>query len=97
MLPPWTEALLSPKVFVGMWAIVIIYIIYPFHDKIACFSNLRTRNALLNGNTLNYDWDNGYTCHQLGSGSILVQLGQPYIIDSMRYALQAERQCLISR
>ncbi|XP_076667773.1 BTB (POZ) domain containing 9 isoform X1 [Andrena cerasifolii] len=47
----------------------------------------RTRNALLNGNTLNYDWDNGYTCHQLGSGSILVQLGQPYIIDSMRLLL----------
>ncbi|XP_076298372.1 BTB (POZ) domain containing 9 isoform X3 [Lasioglossum baleicum] len=47
----------------------------------------RTRNALLNGDTSNYDWDSGYTCHQLGSGSILVQLGQPYIIDSMRLLL----------
>ncbi|XP_076652574.1 BTB (POZ) domain containing 9 [Halictus rubicundus] len=47
----------------------------------------RTRNALLNGNTSNYDWDSGYTCHQLGSGSILVQLGQPYIIDSIRLLL----------
>lgn len=48
----------------------------------------RSRNALLNGDTSNYDWDSGYTCHQLGSGSILVQLGQPYIIDSIRYAIK---------
>ena len=44
----------------------------------------RSRNALLNGNTRDYDWDSGYTCHQLGSGSIVVQLAQPYIIGSMR-------------
>lgn len=44
----------------------------------------RSRNALLDGNITNYDWDSGYTCHQLGSGAILVQLGQPYMIDSMR-------------
>ncbi|XP_043487969.1 BTB/POZ domain-containing protein 9 [Polistes fuscatus] len=43
----------------------------------------RFRNTLLNGNTSDYDWDSGYTCHQLGSGSISIQLGQPYIIDSM--------------
>ncbi|OAD46978.1 BTB/POZ domain-containing protein 9 [Eufriesea mexicana] len=47
----------------------------------------RSRNALLNGDTSNYDWDSGYTCHQVGSGSILVQLGQPYVIDSMRLLL----------
>ncbi|XP_029676985.1 BTB/POZ domain-containing protein 9 [Formica exsecta] len=47
----------------------------------------RVRNNLLNGDTTNYDWDSGYTCHQLGSGSILVQLGQPYMIDSMRFLL----------
>jgi BTB/POZ domain-containing protein 9 len=47
----------------------------------------RTRNALLNGDVKNYDWDSGYTCHQLGSGVILVQLGQPYYIDSMRLLL----------
>nr|XP_050865113.1 BTB/POZ domain-containing protein 9 isoform X2 [Vespula vulgaris] len=47
----------------------------------------RIRNALLNGDTSDYDWDSGYTCHQLGSGSILIQLGQPYIIDSMRLLL----------
>ncbi|XP_015587658.1 BTB/POZ domain-containing protein 9 isoform X2 [Cephus cinctus] len=47
----------------------------------------RSRNALLNGDTSDYDWDSGYTCHQLGSGSILVQLGQPYMIDSMRLLL----------
>ncbi|GAB6031713.1 BTB/POZ domain-containing protein 9 [Chamberlinius hualienensis] len=47
----------------------------------------RSRNALLNGDTQNYDWDSGYTCHQLGSGSIVIQLAQPYFIDSMRLLL----------
>ena len=45
----------------------------------------RSRNALINGDTKNYDWDSGYTCHQLGSGAIVVQLAQPYIIGSMRW------------
>lgn len=36
----------------------------------------RTRNALLNGDYVNYDWDSGYTCHQLGSGEIVVRLGK---------------------
>lgn len=44
----------------------------------------RSRNALINGDTENYDWDSGYTCHQLGSGAIVVQLAQPFILDSMR-------------
>ncbi|XP_059355241.1 BTB/POZ domain-containing protein 9-like isoform X2 [Carassius carassius] len=44
----------------------------------------RSRNALLNGDTHNYDWDSGYTCHQLGSGAIVIQLAQPYIISSLR-------------
>ena len=44
----------------------------------------RSRNALINSETHNYDWDSGYTCHQLGSGAIVVQLAQPYIIGSMR-------------
>lgn len=47
----------------------------------------RTRNVLLNGDVKNYDWDSGYTCHQLGSGVILVQLGQPYWINSLRLLL----------
>ncbi|XP_030766538.1 BTB/POZ domain-containing protein 9 isoform X2 [Sitophilus oryzae] len=47
----------------------------------------RARNALLNGDTKQYDWDSGYTCHQLGSGAILIQLGQPYIISSLRLLL----------
>lgn len=36
----------------------------------------RTRNALINGNYIDYDWDSGYTCHQLGSGEIVVRLGK---------------------
>ncbi|ELK16558.1 BTB/POZ domain-containing protein 9 [Pteropus alecto] len=48
----------------------------------------RSRNALLNGDTKNYDWDSGYTCHQLGSGAIVVQLAQPYMIGSIRHLPQ---------
>lgn len=47
----------------------------------------RNKNSLLNGNTTDYDWDCGYTCHQLGSGNILIQLGQPYMISSFRILL----------
>lgn len=50
----------------------------------------RSRNALLNGEVGNYDWNIGYTCHQLGSGAIVVQLPQPYIIGSMRWETDAE-------
>ncbi|BFG02226.1 BTB/POZ domain-containing protein 9 [Drosophila madeirensis] len=47
----------------------------------------RTRNALINGDYVRYDWDSGYTCHQLGSGDIVVRLGQPYHVGSMRLLL----------
>nr|XP_058944996.1 BTB/POZ domain-containing protein 9-like [Pocillopora verrucosa] len=47
----------------------------------------RSRNALLNGEVGNYDWNIGYTCHQLGSGAIVVQLPQPYIVNTMRLLL----------
>ncbi|PAA89012.1 hypothetical protein BOX15_Mlig010289g1 [Macrostomum lignano] len=47
----------------------------------------RLRNALINGDTKNYDWDSGYTCHQLGNGAIVVQLSQPYYIGSMQLLL----------
>lgn len=52
----------------------------------------RCRNALLNGDISHYDWDSGYTCHQLGSGAIVIQLAQPYMLGSMRY----ERRCVNS-
>lgn len=47
----------------------------------------RHKNSLLNGNCRDYDWDSGYTCHQLGSGMIVIQLGQVYMIDSFRLLL----------
>lgn len=47
----------------------------------------RSRNALINGDILTYDWDSGYTCHQLGSGAIVVQLAQPYFVSCMRLLL----------
>ena len=47
----------------------------------------RDRNALINGDINTYDWDSGYTCHQLGNGAITVQLAQPYVLCSMRLLL----------
>ncbi|CAF1116051.1 unnamed protein product [Adineta steineri] len=47
----------------------------------------RMRNALINGDYQSYDWDSGYTCHQIGSGGIIIQLCQPYIVSSMRLLL----------
>lgn len=47
----------------------------------------RSRNALLNGEIRIYDWNIGYTCHQLGSGAIVIQLPQPYIISTMKLLL----------
>jgi BTB/POZ domain-containing protein 9 len=60
----------------------------------------RIRNALINGDFQSYDWDSGilpsesteriyvvrlgYTCHQIGSGGIIIQLCQPYVVSSMR-------------
>jgi len=57
------------------------------HSALVIEGVCRSRNALLNGDTSNYDWDSGYTCHQLGSGAIMVQLGQPYALDSLRMLL----------
>lgn len=84
MLLLWIKVQLLQKVFVGMLVVVYKCISFLLYNKLF---KCRSRNALLNGDTSNYDWDSGYTCHQVGSGSILVQLGQPYIIDSMRYIL----------
>ncbi|XP_051164686.1 BTB/POZ domain-containing protein 9 [Leptopilina boulardi] len=58
-------------------------------ERSACVTEgvSRARNALLDGDMLNYDWDSGYTCHQLNSGLIQIQLGQPYMLDSMRLLL----------
>eukprot|EP00795_Rhopilema_esculentum_P003370 gene3370-1720_t len=47
----------------------------------------RNRNALIDGDTKNYDWESGYTCHQIGSGCITIQLAQPFVIGSMRMLL----------
>ncbi|CAF2085115.1 unnamed protein product [Rotaria magnacalcarata] len=47
----------------------------------------RVRNALINGDYQSYDWDTGYTCHQIGSDGIVIQLSQPYVVSSMRLLL----------
>lgn len=46
----------------------------------------RVKNNLLSGNVTNCSYL-GNTSHQLGNGEILVQLGQPYIIGSLRLCL----------
>ena len=55
------------------------------HNAIVTEGVSRSRNALINGDIRQYDWDSGYTCHQLGSGCIVIQFPQPYIIGCMRY------------
>ena len=57
------------------------------HSSLVIEGVSRSRNTLINGNWEKYDWDTGYTCHQLGSGAIVVQLPQPFLIDSMRLLL----------
>ncbi|CAG5107005.1 Oidioi.mRNA.OKI2018_I69.chr1.g3101.t1.cds [Oikopleura dioica] len=47
----------------------------------------RTRDTLISGQLGEYDWEQGYTCHQLGVGAIVVQLAQPYVLGSMRLLL----------
>jgi BTB/POZ domain-containing protein 9 len=47
----------------------------------------RSQNVLINGDTENYDWENGYTCHRLGEGSVVIQLAQPFILGSCRMLL----------
>ncbi|BFZ07198.1 hypothetical protein BsWGS_10236 [Bradybaena similaris] len=44
-------------------------------------------NALIDGDTSYYDWNYGYTCHQIGSGAICIQLAQPYMLSTMRLLL----------
>ena len=47
----------------------------------------RSNVKFLNGSlSEDYDWDNGYVCHQINGNpcGIVIQLGQPYLIDSLR-------------
>ena len=58
-----------------------------FNSAVVVEGVSRERNVLLNGETTSYDWDSGYTCHQLGTGSgaILVELAQPYIVNNIKF------------
>lgn len=55
------------------------------NSAIEIYCGFKTISSL--GKTGGYDWDSGYTCHQLGSGAIVVQLAQPYVVASMRLLL----------
>nr|CDS33495.1 BTB (POZ) domain containing 9 [Hymenolepis microstoma] len=47
----------------------------------------RLRNSLIDGDFSVYNLNYGFTCHQLGNGSIDVQLSQPFLVSSMRFLL----------
>uniref|UniRef100_A0A0R3VY78 F5/8 type C domain-containing protein n=1 Tax=Taenia asiatica TaxID=60517 RepID=A0A0R3VY78_TAEAS len=47
----------------------------------------RLRNSLIDGDVSVYNLNYGFTCHQLGNGSIDVQLAQPFLVSSMRFLL----------
>lgn len=47
----------------------------------------RIKDVLLFGDSFVCDPDISFTCHQLGNGSITVQLAQPYMISSIRFLL----------
>ena len=47
----------------------------------------RIKDVLLFGDSFVCDPDISFTCHQLGNGSITVQLAQPYMIGSVRFLL----------
>ncbi|KAM3176902.1 hypothetical protein ACTXT7_005598 [Hymenolepis weldensis] len=47
----------------------------------------RLRNSLIDGDVSVYNLNYGFTCHQLGNGSIDVQLSQPFLVSSMRFLL----------
>lgn len=47
----------------------------------------RIKDVLLFGDSFVCDPDISFTCHQLGNGSITVQLSQPYLIGSIRFLL----------
>ncbi|CAH8636942.1 unnamed protein product [Heterobilharzia americana] len=57
------------------------------HGAIVLEGVSRNRDALIDGNIRMYDWNSGYTCHQLGNGAIVVQLAQPFLLRSMRFLL----------
>lgn len=51
---------------------------------------LKGEDILLNGDTMNYDSENGYASHELDEEddeNLVIQLGQPYYIESMRMLL----------
>ncbi|RDD47702.1 BTB/POZ domain-containing protein 9 [Trichoplax sp. H2] len=62
------------------------------HDKGAALIQgvNRSNNKFLSGAfSEDYDWDCGYVCHQINGCpcGIVIQLGQPYLINSLRFLL----------
>lgn len=44
----------------------------------------KTRNDLINGNKEIFTERSGYTYHEIGNGSICIQLAQPFMLSTMR-------------
>ncbi|CAM1154111.1 BTBD9 (predicted) [Pycnogonum litorale] len=49
--------------------------------------SIKNKSTLLNGDTEQYDDQSAHTRHEIGSKPIVIQLAQPYAIDSMRLLL----------
>ncbi|KAI3385122.1 hypothetical protein SNEBB_002581 [Seison nebaliae] len=47
----------------------------------------RSGDSLIDDDFSNYDWEYGYTCHQIHNGCISIRLAQPYVLSSMRFLL----------
>ena len=60
----------------------------PQHDAVTVEGQVK--DALLNGDTENYNGEQGYTTHTImrdSSKGITVQLGQPYLLNCIRMLL----------
>uniref|UniRef100_A0A7E4UTL7 F5/8 type C domain-containing protein n=1 Tax=Panagrellus redivivus TaxID=6233 RepID=A0A7E4UTL7_PANRE len=44
-------------------------------------------NAFIDGTFAEYDGETGFTCHTIGTGCIMLQLPQPYLLDQMKLLL----------
>ncbi|XP_065183093.1 BTB/POZ domain-containing protein 9-like [Sycon ciliatum] len=56
-------------------------------DAIVLEGVSRIRNSVIDGQYHDFNWDAGYTCHQIENGCIIIALAQPVIATSMRLLL----------
>ena len=88
----WSAQTKYTKLYVsGSIHILFFFILEPNQNIATVEANARViegtskgRNALIDGVIKDFEQASGYTCHRIGSGGIVVQLAQPYVVGSMR-------------